>query len=71
MFATDIGKPIENAGVQVTPTETPDDIIEEFITDISGQTSAIMLPAPPLEYSMSPEEPKPYGEYDVRVAMEG
>jgi hypothetical protein len=71
VFATDIGQPIENATVQVTPRDSPEDIIEEFITDNAGQTSSILLPAPPLEYSMNPDEPKPYGEYDVRAQMDG
>ncbi|MDR3239733.1 MAG: peptidoglycan-binding protein [Clostridiales bacterium] len=64
-------KPVENASVQVTPKSLPGNVIDEFITDISGQTSEMMLPAPPLEYSMQPDGGQPYSEYDVQVEMDG
>ena len=69
-FATDIGRPASNATVRVTPRGESNQILEELITDSSGQTPTIDLEAPPLEYSMS-DEYKPYSEYDVQVMMDG
>lgn len=76
-LATDIGMPATNATVRVIQRGSPDKIIEEIITDISGQTPVITLPAPPVELSLEPENMqdeggrRPYSEYDVHVDMEG
>ena len=70
-YATDIGKPLGNATVLITPMNERDKVIEELQTDLSGQTQIIDLPAPPLEYSQQPDEPMPYSEYDVSVLIEG
>ncbi len=70
-FAIDVGKPASNAIVRVTAHGDDSKIIEELITDSSGQTPEINLAAPPVEYSMEPGQPKPYSEYDVSITMEG
>lgn len=70
VFATDIGRPASNATVRITPRGTQNQILEELITDSSGQTPAINLEAPPLEFSMSAIS-KPYTEYDIQVMMDG
>lgn len=57
--------PIPDATVQISPEGEPANIIAEVITNLSGQTEAIELPAPPEEYSLEPENPKPYSEYTV------
>ena len=44
--------PIKDASIRLSYTGNPTEIIEELSTDISGQTAAVELPAPPLEYSM-------------------
>jgi hypothetical protein len=66
-----IGKPLPGAVVRVSSHSDPNSVLEEFSTDSSGQTPGLSLPAPPLEYSQQPEEPKPYSEYDVRVTLKG
>ncbi|HBL83790.1 MAG: peptidoglycan-binding protein [Clostridiales bacterium GWF2_38_85] len=71
VYATDIGKPINNAQVRITLFNERQPVIEELQTDISGQTQLVELPAPPLEYSQQPNEPQPYSEYDVSVVFEG
>ena len=48
--------PIKDASIRLSYTGNPTEIIEELSTDISGQTAAVELPAPPLEYSMEPSE---------------
>ncbi len=63
--------PIENATVTIVYEETPDVEPREFTTDNSGQTPLVTLPAPPLEYSESPDEPKPYAEYTITVNKPG
>jgi peptidoglycan hydrolase-like protein with peptidoglycan-binding domain len=42
-----------------------------LVTDGSGQSPVVDLPAPPIEYSMAPEEPRPYSEYDIDVSLDG
>ena len=59
--------PISNAKVQIASSGEPDLVIEELITDISGNTISTNLQAPPLEYSMTPSENQPYSEYNIKV----
>jgi len=70
-FAIDVGRPATNAIVRVMPRGERSDVIEEMISDSSGQTPVINLPAPPVEFSMQPAGEKPYSVYDVSVNMEG
>jgi hypothetical protein len=86
-YALDIGKPIENAVVQVMSQgarNLPGEkniIIEQMVTNSSGQSNIIELPAPPVDFSLTPPEispdglvipiDKPYSEYDVSVLLDG
>ena len=63
--------PIKDASIRLSYTGNPSEIIEELSTDISGQTAAVELPAPPLEYSMEPSEFQPYSEYTIQVNASG
>lgn len=63
--------PIKDASIRLSYTGNPIEIIEELSTDISGQTAAVELPAPPLEYSMEPSEFQPYSEYTIQVNASG
>lgn len=63
--------PINDASIRLSYTGNPTEIIEELSTDISGQTAAVELPAPPLEYSMEPSEFQPYSEYTIQVNASG
>ncbi len=61
--------PIENAVVQISTTAQPDNIIEEFTSNVSGLTEEIALPAPAVDYSLDPEATnQPYSEYIVKVS---
>ena len=63
--------PIENARVSIGFSGDPISTIEQIETNSSGQSESIILSAPPLEYSMEPDQPQPYSEYTVRVEAEG
>ena len=65
-------RPVENAVVQISYTGDPDSVIEEVVTDSSGQTPVLELRTPPLEYSLDvTEEEQPYAEYSIQVKAEG
>jgi hypothetical protein len=70
VFSNEIGAPVKDAAVRIS-NNSNGKIIEEVYTDSSGQTPVIDLPAPPLEYSLTPGSPKPYSEYNVSVQSQG
>ena len=57
--------PISNATIEIASTGNPNVILERLTTDSNGNTETIELPAPPLEYSMSPSDNQPYSEYNT------
>nr|WP_243456585.1 peptidoglycan-binding protein [Mobilitalea sibirica] len=60
--------PIEDATVTIYSSSFPDEIIEQFTTNTSGLTEEIELPAPPLEYSLTPGSTvQPYSEFNIKV----
>lgn len=59
--------PIPDASIEISYTGDPDSVLETVNTDENGQTPVIDLPAPPVEYSMSPGENQPYSEYNLRI----
>lgn len=63
--------PIENASVTISFTGEPNSTLETLNTDSSGQTGAIDLETPPLQYSLTPNSPMPYSEYTVSVTAPG
>lgn len=64
--------PIEDAKVSISYTGIPESQLEELTTDSSGQTETIELDAPPLEYSLNPEnEIQPYSEYTLTITAPG
>lgn len=63
--------PVENAVITITDTGNPDQIIEQLVTDSSGQTPKILLPAPNPEYSLEITYQQPYAEYNCKVEAEG
>lgn len=68
----DIGQiPIQNATISISFTGEPDSTLETLTTDSSGQTDAVSLRTPPLEYSLEPNSPMPYSEYTVTVTAPG
>lgn len=63
--------PVENAKVRISFTGDPDSVVEEVVTDSSGNTPVIELKTPPAEYSQTPGEEQPYSEYTVKIDAEG
>jgi len=70
-LAVSAGKPAMGATVRVTQRGEPGNVIEEMVSDTSGRTPTINLPAPPIDYSMQLTDVRPYSEYDVSVVMDG
>lgn len=63
--------PIQDATVTISYTGVPDVTIEKLGTNSSGQTETVDLPAPPIEYSLTPVEQQPYSEYNIQVEAPG
>ncbi len=70
VFGVDVGVPVPNAVIRVTPREGGN-TIEELISNESGQTAILDLDSPPIEYSLQPEQPRPYSEYTLDVTADG
>ncbi len=64
--------PVANATVVISYTGDPESPLMTMMTDSSGQTQTIELPAPPLDYSLDPEQLyQPYSEYNIQVTADG
>lgn len=63
--------PVENATVSISYTRTPEQVIEQLVTNESGETENVELSAPPIELSLSPSEVRPYAEYNILVEAPG
>ncbi len=64
--------PVADASVGISYTGIPDSQLEQLTTDSSGQTQTIDLDAPPLEYSLNPDnEIQPYSEYTLQISAPG
>lgn len=64
--------PVEDAKITISYTGDPGNALEQVSTNAEGQSEELTLAAPPLEYSMEPEQPtQPYAEYTVEVEADG
>ena len=63
--------PIQNARVTITRSGEPSASPEQLTTNASGQTGEVSLAAPPLEYSLRPDENRPYADYNITVEAPG
>jgi peptidoglycan hydrolase-like protein with peptidoglycan-binding domain len=63
--------PIENVTVIITYPKQPTEIVEQLVTNESGLTDLVSLPAPNLVYSLEPSKVRPYSLYDIIVSAEG
>lgn len=63
--------PILGALVTIRDISNPENVVESLFTDESGQTREVELETPPIDYSMEPEQPQPYGLFTVEVEKEG
>lgn len=71
VVAGDTMKPLQDARVSISYSGGPEADIEQLVTDSDGQTDAVELAAPPVEYSMEPGDVQPYAEYSVTVTASG
>lgn len=70
IFDKTVGKPIPNANIKIFQSNSNQDSISELITNSSGKSDIIELPAPPPEYSLTPNSPQPYSEYNIEIKKE-
>lgn len=64
-------RPIAGAKIQIRNINYPNEILEETETDRDGQSDIITLPAPPLEYSLTPGSAQPYSSYSILITAPG
>jgi hypothetical protein len=62
---------VSGATIQITDSDQPEQVIDQLTTDADGQSQVIELPAPPLEYSMSPVGEQPYSVFNLRITAPG
>ncbi len=63
--------PVEGARISITYTTEPETVVATEVTDSSGTTEIIQLPAPALALSQEPSEIQPYTDYNITVEAEG
>lgn len=64
-------RPVAGADIQITYEGSPDSPVKSTVTDESGMTEIMDLPAPDPSYSENYSEQQPYSEYTVRVLAPG
>ena len=64
-------RPIGGAQIHITYEGEPDGEERDAVTNESGMTEIITLPAPNRDYSTSISEQQPYAEYTIRVNADG
>ena len=64
-------RPIAGATILITSVGEPENILERLTTDDAGNTPPIMLPTPPLEYSLEQSAIQPYSEFTFRITASG
>lgn len=71
VLAGESARPVDGATIRILSRETHR-TLEELTTNSSGQTDIVQLPAPPLDYSLEPEDTaRPYSEYDLEISASG
>ncbi len=63
--------PISGATVSIAAENAPNRIIEELRSDSAGFTPLIYLPAPPVEFSLTPSDVRPYSQYILTLSAPG
>ncbi len=64
--------PVSDATISISYTGVPESTLEQVTTDSSGQTEILELSAPPVEYSLNPENDiQPYSEYTLQIQAPG
>lgn len=72
VFTANDALPVADANVTVSQVlKGSSTLIRMMLTDRSGRTETIELPAPPKSMSTSPGNEKPFSEYNIRVEYPG
>ncbi len=72
VYDDNVGLPLNNVTVSISETGGDGAVIEQLVTDSSGNTETIDLSAPAIDYSLEPASSvRPYSEYDVSVNIDG
>ncbi len=69
-FMDRVGNPALDALVRVIDPDTKA-VLEEARTDATGKIPPVTLATPPLSYSLQPEQPRPFNQYNLTVTAEG
>lgn len=70
VYLGSIARPLPDVTVTILQSGT-ERVLEELQTDSSGQLPRITLDTPPLEFSMGPNFPRPFSQYDLQVRRTG
>ncbi|MGL4802844.1 MAG: peptidoglycan-binding protein, partial [Cetobacterium sp.] len=67
--------PVENATVNIYSNpdagQSQNVVYQNLKTNISGQVTGLILPAPDIIYSQQPSDTRPYSQYTVEVIVDG
>lgn len=63
--------PVKDATVTISNSDAPENVLEQLTTDESGQTEVVELSAPNIAYSLEPQQPRPYTDYNITVTAPG
>ena len=69
VFLDSVAIPAADAEVTVTEPETGQ-VLAQSRTDSLGRLEQIPLETPPLEFSMNPDLPRPFNQYNISVTLE-
>lgn len=67
-YLNQLGRAAEGATIRISEPGS-EAVLEEVTSDSSGQIQPITLPAPPIQYSMSPTLPRPFNQYNLTVTF--
>lgn len=72
VYTADQTKPIDGAHVTITrEKDGKEELIRALLTNPDGKTPAVDLPAPSKNYSLAPNEPQGFSNYNIRVDYPG
>lgn len=70
VYLGSIAVPVAKAHITILDSST-NAVLQEIDTNELGQAPLVTLPAPPLEFSMNPDEPQPFSQYNLMVQRQG
>lgn len=72
VFDGNISTPLDNANIKIISKADNANIIDQEISNISGQSPIVNLPSPSIDYSLDFEsQNQPFSDYDVVVTADG